>query len=137
MILAPERRPTVVRIAALLAVGVAIVLLVASQSRHPYQVVDGFPIGGSPACGTCADEIAQATRVFDARDPGHATIQSATAYGDVDPCRNGLSKERCRRDSHVVVVVFQLSDRSTHATGVACIGVSPCAGTATYPFSLP
>jgi hypothetical protein len=115
----------------------AIVAILASCGRPAYELVDGFPIGGPPDCGACADEITMATAVLDARDPGHAQIQAATPYRDIDPCRDGYTKVQCVRDSHVVVVVFRLADGSTHATGVACIGVAPCAGTDKYPFTLP
>jgi hypothetical protein len=113
------------------------VAVMVAACGHAYQVVDGFPIGGSADCGACSDEIAMATAVFDTGSPGHAPVVSATPYRDIDPCRDGYSKVPCVRDSRVVVVVFRLSDGSTHATGVACIGITPCVGTATYPFSLP
>lgn len=116
---------------------VAIAALALACGRPRYQVVDGFPIGGTPDCGDCVAEIAKATAVLDTHNPGHPAVQSATAYRDVDPCRDGYAPSPCFRDSHVVVVVFRLADGSTHATGVACIGVAECVGTATYPFALP
>jgi len=135
-IVLPLGRTRVIQAAAVVAI-LAIIAVVVLRPGARYQVIDGFPIGPPASCGACTDEIAMATTALDVRDPGHARVQSATPYADVDPCRNGMSAVPCVRDSSVVVVVFSLADGSKHATGVACIGIDPCVGTGSYPFALP
>jgi hypothetical protein len=130
--LARARRVQVVVVATIVLVAIIIF-----RPGAKYQVIDGFPIGSAAPCGACTDEIAMATTALDARDPGHAPVLSATPYTDIDPCTNGMSDVLCSRDAHVYVVVFRFADGSTRATGVACLGVSPCRGTESYPFALP
>ena len=104
-----------------------------------YTVIDGFPLGSAfPCVDPCDNYIGLATSAFDQRDPGHAAIQESKVYYDIDVCRTGpTTPVTCVRNSLFLVVVFKLDDGSTHAAGVARVGVGDWTPTAAYPYQLP
>jgi hypothetical protein len=94
--------------------------------------IDGFKIGqpakcsppvgpgAGPMANTCVGFPDKAIAALDAREPGHAAIESMEMYLDA-------------RSTAVIVFVFKLADGSTKATGVACSLGPGCVGVGSYP----
>ena len=98
------------------------------DTSPPDPVVDTWPIGPEVPCDEanhCAEMTSAGLAGFDARDPGHAPVVSASLHAEgalVDAQGRRILLTRSGGPFGVLVVV--LGDGTTHAIGVGYPGIS-------------
>lgn len=114
-----------------ISLGLLAMLAIGCGANAGARTIDGFPLGAPVECSpsmtvSCDQLVALGRQALDQRDPGHAAVQATHLYEE-GPLPPGMVRSGTLR-----VIVFDLADGSTHATGVVC-GVPPCAPLMTYP----
>jgi hypothetical protein len=107
--IAPLALGIVIVVAGLVIVALGNGLSPAGATPGSGAVVDGFPLGGLAD----QDQVIEAfaAQALDQRMPGHAAVQSATAYRE---------DSRVVRSGTMTIYLFHLTDGSYHAAGVYC-----------------